>query len=301
MSQTQKSTSTKIVPKFTWVILLIIGCVDIIRGLMHTVFMELAIATFAHLDFTAGNINDQLFQMNVLGVSNLISGILFIIVALKAKHYADFALLYPVFSHIIGILAIRINTIEASSDFLGKYVMGIYMGVCISTFIVSRIFTAKARKKSAQDETDSEAEDKQHDYVLKLAPKVQIVLGSMDLIRGVMHTLLITFAASNIAGFDFSDPNIADLLILMIAFGISNISTGLLHVTIAHKVPKYADFALIMVPIMYILGIIVNRSMGIVADSQLNGQYMMYVYLAVCIVTFIYTRIKMLIWKNNLQ
>ncbi len=298
MSQTQKTTSAKIVPKFTWIILLIFGCFDIIRGLMHTVFMEQAIATLAHLDFTAGNINDQLFQMNVLGVSNLISGILFIVVALKAKQYADFALLYPVISHIIGILAIRINNIEASSDFLGKYVMGIYMGVCISTFIVSRIFTAKARKKSAQEDTDSEAEGKIHDYVPKLAPNVQLVLGVMDLFRGVLHTLLISYAAANIAGYDFSDPNIADLLILMVAFGISNITTGLLHITIARKAPKYADIALLIVPIIYLFGI---TTLGIVADSQLNGQYMMYVYFAICILTFIYTRVKMLIWKRKLQ
>jgi len=29
----------KEVPKFTWIVLLVIGCIDLFRGIMHTIFI----------------------------------------------------------------------------------------------------------------------------------------------------------------------------------------------------------------------------------------------------------------------
>jgi hypothetical protein len=49
-----------------------------------------------------------------------------------------------------------------------------------------------------------------------------IVLGCLDLLRGFMHTVLLDFAAANIAGLDLSTSFAGDLLQMMGAFGISN-------------------------------------------------------------------------------
>ena len=61
----------------------------------------------------------------------------------------------------------------------------------------------------------------------KFVSIVAIILGSLDLIRGFMHTNLLNFAASNIAGPDLSTAQASDLLQLMGAFGISNYITGI--------------------------------------------------------------------------
>nr|WP_147661466.1 hypothetical protein [Candidatus Prometheoarchaeum syntrophicum] len=288
-------------PKFTWITLLIIGIIDIVRGLMHTFFMEQAIATFAHLDYSATNISDQLFQMNTLGISNIISGILFIIVALKAKKYADIALLYLVISHIIGFISIPINNIENTSDFLGKYIMLAYIGLCLLAFIVSKLYMITHKKNDDPNLVDYKESNQSHEYLPKLAPIILIILGCVDLVRAYAHTLNISYAAANIAGYDFTDPHIDDLLILMVAFGISNITTGLLHITIARKVPKNSEVILLLIPIMYFLGGINLRIMGIEPESQLLGQYMMIGYFAICIVAFIYTRIKIYNYRRKIK
>jgi len=61
-----------------------------------------------------------------------------------------------------------------------------------------------------------------HSKIPKLLSITAIFLGSLDLIRGFMHTILIRYAATNIAGLDLSTPQAGDLLVLMGSFGISN-------------------------------------------------------------------------------
>ncbi|MEE8356975.1 MAG: hypothetical protein V3R33_06660, partial [Anaerolineales bacterium] len=56
---------------------------------------------------------------------------------------------------------------------------------------------------------------------------VSIILGSIDIIRGILHTLLVEFATSNIPGLDLSTAQAGNLLQLMGAFRISNNITGI--------------------------------------------------------------------------
>ena len=53
-------------------------------------------------------------------------------------------------------------------------------------------------------------------------------MGCLDLLRGFMHTVLLDFAAANIAGLDLSTSLAGDLLQMMGAFGISNYLTGII-------------------------------------------------------------------------
>ena len=126
----------KEVPKFTWIVLLVIGCIDLFRGIMHTIFIDEALALFAHFDPTNG---DLMLQMNAFGISNLITGALCIMIALKARHLADLALIYIPFAYSIGIIAIKMNNIVATSDFLGQFGMMAYIGICIGTFIATKM------------------------------------------------------------------------------------------------------------------------------------------------------------------
>lgn len=55
---------------------------------------------------------------------------------------------------------------------------------------------------------------------------VALCLGCVDLARGVPHTVRVEHAARDLAGLDLAASNSIDLIILMIAFGISNLLTG---------------------------------------------------------------------------
>ena len=129
----------KEIPKFAWVVLIILGCIDLFRGIMHTIFIDEAIALFAHYDLSGPMAGDLMLQMSAFGVSNLITGAMFIIIALKAKQIADIALICISVAYLIGIIAIKINNIVPQSDLLGQYGMMVYLGVSFITFISTRV------------------------------------------------------------------------------------------------------------------------------------------------------------------
>jgi hypothetical protein len=52
--------TTKI-PKFTWIILILIGVFDLWCGFIHTIWFERAISVFVHMDLSASNVMDQQF------------------------------------------------------------------------------------------------------------------------------------------------------------------------------------------------------------------------------------------------
>ncbi|MGB5844061.1 MAG: hypothetical protein WBG94_06435, partial [Anaerolineales bacterium] len=82
-----------------------------------------------------------------------------------------------------------------------------------------------------------------------------IALGCLDILRGFMHTILLDFAATNIAGFDLSTSLAGDLLQQMGAFGISNYLTGIMLILIGWKARPLALIMLGFIPVAYAIGI----------------------------------------------
>ncbi|MCP4760208.1 MAG: hypothetical protein GY870_00405 [archaeon] len=142
--KTQMNVKKNEIPKFTWIVALIIGCFDLFRGFMHTLFIETANATFAHMD---GSNGDLLLLMTGFGISNLITGALHIMIALKARNLSQYTLIYVPFAYLIGIISMRMNNIVATSDFLGQYIMMVYMALCIGTFIATKVKLYLDKKK----------------------------------------------------------------------------------------------------------------------------------------------------------
>jgi len=139
--------NNKEIPKFTWVVLIILGCIDLLRGIMHTIFIDEAIALFAHYDLSGPMAGDLMLQMSAFGISNLITGAMFIMIALKAKQLAEIALICIPVAYLIGIIAIKIKNIVPQSDLLGQYGMMVYLVVCIITFIATRVKIWHENKK----------------------------------------------------------------------------------------------------------------------------------------------------------
>jgi hypothetical protein len=126
---------------------------------------------------------------------------------------------------------------------------------------------------------------------------VAIILGGLDLIRGIMHTLLLDFAATNIAGLDLSTSQAADLLRLMGTFGISNYITGISLILMGWKARQLALIMLGVIPAAYLIGGIATHFYSApYTQTQANwgGIPMMLAYMAVSILTFLYG-----VWKSK--
>lgn len=124
----------------------------------------------------------------------------------------------------------------------------------------------------------------------KFVSIVAIILGCIDLIRGFMHTILLEYAATHIAGLDLSSSVAIDLLRLMGSFGISNTITGILLILLGWKARPLALAMLGIIPAAYLVGMVgikVNSAAYAATEGNWGGIPMMMVYLGVCIVTFI--------------
>jgi len=131
----------------------------------------------------------------------------------------------------------------------------------------------------------------QREYnIPKFVSIVAIALGCLDLVRGFMHTILLDFAATNIAGFDLSTSLAGDLLQMMGAFGISNYLTGAMLILLGWKARPLALIMLGFIPIAYAIGIAgIKLNSAAYAPSQAawGGTTFMLVYMAICVITFI--------------
>ena len=131
---------------------------------------------------------------------------------------------------------------------------------------------------------------KENTTIPKFISVVAIALGCLDLIRGFMHTILLKYAALNIAGFDLSTSLAGDLLQEMGAFGISNFLTGIMLILIGWKARSLALAMLGVIPAAYIIGAIgikINSAAYAPLQAAWGGAQPMLVYLVICGVTFI--------------
>ena len=115
-----KDRATKIV----WITLLVLGCVDLIRGFVHTVALEYAAANIAGVTDV-----DAIFLLRTFGISNYLTGALFILIALKAKELAPYVLALIPLCYVFGMLVSP--PVAQTAQFNGKYFMMVYFAVCL--------------------------------------------------------------------------------------------------------------------------------------------------------------------------
>lgn len=138
-----KTMKSSIVPeniyKFTSTLLLVLGLVDLLRGFLHTFGINWAATTFAQLDLTSAR-NDQLFLLGVFGVSNILTGLLYILVSRKATHLSGYILGIIAIAYTTGLIGLRSAGIYPQSAFEGRYFMLVYIGLCAIGFAVFLYF-----------------------------------------------------------------------------------------------------------------------------------------------------------------
>lgn len=117
---------------------------------------------------------------------------------------------------------------------------------------------------------------------LQIAVVTLGIIAGMDIIRGLMHTFFIMYASENIAQM----TQTPDTLNLMNTFGIANFLSGITYILILWKAKALSPYMLTIIPPVYFIGIISARVTGVAAmqTAAWNGQYMLYVYWAVCLI-----------------
>jgi hypothetical protein len=103
-------------------------------------------------------------------------------------------------------------------------------------------------------------------------------LALLDLVRGFLHTFSLNWANATFAQMGQNQ----DALMMLGAFGISNILTGLVYLLILKKDKSLAPYVLASIFIAYVLGAVGMRFQGIQGESSFYGKYMMFAYLAGC-------------------
>ena len=103
---------------------------------LHTFFVNWAVRTFAKLDLSVAH-QDQLTQLGAFGV--LLTGVIFILVSIEAAQLSKYFLLTIPCGYVVGAIGMRTSGVKAQSAFYGRYFMMVYLGVCLVTFVLSRL------------------------------------------------------------------------------------------------------------------------------------------------------------------
>ena len=119
-----------------------------------------------------------------------------------------------------------------------------------------------------------------------LPSTVLFFIGGLDVLRGFMHTFLLTWSATNVAKLNMAIES-SDQVFLLGVFGISNFLTGFIYFLVSKKARELSPYVLIIIPLTYLLGLIGIWSGNVHGQAAFEGKYFMLVYFSICIITFI--------------
>ncbi len=130
-------------PKFAWILMIGLGCIDLIRGFIHTFLLEFAALNIFVIDLTGG-VDNQMFLLGTFGISNYLTGIMFILIGLKARHLVP--LMLPVIPTVyFGGAALISRTATPTAQLGGGPYMLIYFAVCIAASLAILFIKIKNR------------------------------------------------------------------------------------------------------------------------------------------------------------
>ena len=136
------------IPKFISIMAVFLGCIDLLRGFMHTVVLPYSATHIACLDLSGPTAPDLLRLLGLFGISNYITGATLILTGLYARPIALVLLgLIPAF-YGLGLLTIHaaMNPYPPSTaQWGGRPFMMINLSLYVLTFLAG-IFVLRQRK-----------------------------------------------------------------------------------------------------------------------------------------------------------
>ena len=109
--------------KLNVVVLFLLGLVDLVRGFTHTFRVHHAAIHLAQIEPHP----DAMVLMVAFGISNFLTGALFILIALKAKEIAPIVLLVIPIAYFVGGLGMNYSGVSMQSPFIGQHMMKVYL------------------------------------------------------------------------------------------------------------------------------------------------------------------------------
>lgn len=131
--------------KVSSLLLLAISLLDIIRGFMHTFNINWAAENIAKIEA----IPDSMILMGSFGMSNFLTGFIYLLILWKAKNLAPHVLALIPIAYGLGIIGLKLQGIAMESEFNGQYMMFVYLGLCALT----SIYYFLSSKMEASNET----------------------------------------------------------------------------------------------------------------------------------------------------
>jgi len=126
------------IPKFVSIVAIVLGCLDLVRGFMHTIVLELAATSIAGLDLSGPAGADLVVLMGSFGISNYITGTMLILLGWKSRPLALAMLAVIPLSYAIGAISVRAHAVAhtaSQANWGGAPMMAGYMVVCVVTFV----------------------------------------------------------------------------------------------------------------------------------------------------------------------
>jgi hypothetical protein len=128
-------------------VLFILGIVDLIRGLMHTFVLRWAGVHVAGFD-PVSTPSDQFFMLGAFGISNFLTGFLYLLISRKARELSPYVLAIIPATYLLGMIGIGVAGVHGQSAFSGRYFLFVYFAVCVVTvavFLVQRAVHRQSR------------------------------------------------------------------------------------------------------------------------------------------------------------
>ena len=76
------------IPLFVSVVTMLLGCYDLLRGTMHSFKIEYESLNISHLNILTPESADLLHFLGLFGVSNYVTGIMLVLISIKARGLA---------------------------------------------------------------------------------------------------------------------------------------------------------------------------------------------------------------------
>lgn len=118
---------------------------------------------------------------------------------------------------------------------------------------------------------------------------VAVGLGCFDIVRGLVHTVFVGNMGAEIAGLDLTGPTGRDQLMLMVAFGSSNLMTGaaLIFLGLTNRLGALVMLAVIPPALMAAGAGLHLWGADLVGQGSFPGEQNMRLYVAVCVFTVV--------------
>lgn len=118
---------------------------------------------------------------------------------------------------------------------------------------------------------------------------IALGLGGFDILRAVVHTVLVGSVGVEKSGIDISGPTGLDQLMLMVAFGHSNFVTGaaLIYLGLRDRFGAFLLMAFIPVTLLIAGASLEHWGSDLVGQGAFPGRKNMSVYLVICVTTVV--------------